>query len=114
MKPTGRWSLLSSGTKVVTLEANGLTAGPLSQLVGVGHGECSLDITERHGVTAQEFDEAWHDRDAPRAGRHPKWGAYYEGYGYTNAGKSLYLVWRWQVDKGGAAVWPITAFEDES
>ena len=47
-------------------------------------------ITKRHGVTAQEFDEAWHDRDAPRAGRHPKWGAYYEGYGYTNAGKSLY------------------------
>ena len=71
-------------------------------------------ITERHGVTAEEFEEAWNDRDQLKASKHPTWGAYFEGYGYTNAGRCLYLVWRWQVQKGGTAVWPITAYEDES
>jgi hypothetical protein len=69
-------------------------------------------IEKRHDVSAEEFDQAWNDRDEPKMRKDRKWGTYYEGYGYTNGGKCLYLVWRWQVEKGGAAVWPITAYED--
>ncbi len=71
-------------------------------------------ITAGHDVTAQEFEQAWLDRDEPLVGEHPVFGPYYEGYGYTEEGRCLYLVWRWQHQEEEAdAVWPVTAFEPE-
>jgi hypothetical protein len=71
-------------------------------------------IRVRHQVNAEEFEQAWEDRDQPMRGEHPRYGPYFEGYGYTDSGRCLYLVWRWQnPDEASDVVWPITAFEPD-
>ncbi len=71
-------------------------------------------ISDRHQVSAEEFEEAWHDRAEADVGHDPDYGEYYEGFGLTNAGRCLYLVWRWQdQDEESGIVWPITAYEPE-
>jgi hypothetical protein len=67
-------------------------------------------ITRRHGVTAQQFDTAWHDperRDLAEQ-RHERHGPYYVSIGGAAIGKPLKMVWRWQRREG--TVWPITSF----
>jgi hypothetical protein len=71
-------------------------------------------IERRHNIIAEEFEEAWLDRDEHGSRVHPEYGAYFEGYGFTDAGRCLYLVWRWQnQDEESEEVWPITAFEPD-
>lgn len=73
-------------------------------------------ITTRHQVTAEEFEQAWLDRDEPMEVEriHPRHGPYCEGFGYTDSGRCLYMVWRWQhQDEESEEVWPITAYEWE-
>jgi hypothetical protein len=64
-------------------------------------------ITERHGVSARDFDVAWHDPDRKdlATGRHVIRGVYFVSIGLT-AGRPLKMIWRWQ----GDMVWPITAY----
>ena len=65
-------------------------------------------ITKRHNITAEEFEEAWEDRDTYFEGEDYIYGIYYESVGCTND-RTLILVWRWQDDD----VWPITAYSEE-
>ncbi len=67
-------------------------------------------ITRQHGVSAKDFDTAWHDperRDLAEES-HEEHGPYYVSIGCAALGKSLKMVWRWQ--KHESIVWPITAF----
>lgn len=67
-------------------------------------------ISERHGVSARDFDVAWHDperRDLATA-QYPRRGAYYVSIGLSAGGEPLKMVWRWH-DRG-EVVWPITAY----
>lgn len=71
-------------------------------------------IEQRHEITAEEFEEAWIDRDVPMESVHPEHGRYFEGFGFTDSDRCLYLVWRWQnQDEGPKLVWPITAYEPD-
>jgi len=62
-------------------------------------------ITKRHGLSETDFEEAWDDRVDTFEGNHPN-GTYFESVGFTNNGKLIEMVWRWQDE----AVWPITAY----
>jgi hypothetical protein len=67
-------------------------------------------ITARHGVTAKQFDEAWHDRIDVAAARHRRHGPYYLSVGLTDGGRVVEMVWRWQHGlKELDLVWPVTA-----
>jgi hypothetical protein len=68
-------------------------------------------ITLRHGVSAQDFDTAWHDPDRRdlTTHHHPVNGTYYVSIGLASVGKPLKMVWRWQKRRRDT-VWPITAF----
>jgi hypothetical protein len=67
-------------------------------------------IADRHGVSPQDFDAAWHDPDRVDLAteRHEERGPYYVSIGAAALGKALKMVWRWHA--GGDAVWPITAY----
>ena len=64
-------------------------------------------IRRRHGVSAMDFDRAWHDPNRRDLGerRHHEHGPYYVSIGSARLGRPLTMVWRWQA----SAVWPITA-----
>ena len=61
--------------------------------------------TVRHGVTAEQFDEAWVDRIDLVVRPDDS----YESVGATHDGQELYLVWRWDV-YDPVCVFPITAY----
>ncbi len=67
-------------------------------------------ITRRHGVSAEDFDVAWHvpERVDLVEELHERHGPYWVSIGSAAVGKALKMVWRWQ-GRGGT-VWPITAF----
>lgn len=65
-------------------------------------------IEERHSVGLAEFQQAWLDRDDLEEYPHPN-GSYWQSFGFTDDGRLLELVWRWN----GDAVWPITAYFPE-
>ena len=67
-------------------------------------------ITRRHGVSAEDFDVAWHDPERVDLVEelHERHGPYWVSIGSAAVGKALKMVWRWQ-GRGGT-VWPITAF----
>ena len=69
-------------------------------------------IEQRHGVSAQEFEEAWDDpaREDLAEEEHPEWGPCFLSLGSTSGGRLIAMLWRWQHHDGGAAVWPITAY----
>ena len=70
-------------------------------------------IHERHGVTEQVFDEAWHDRDRTELAceEHMEHGPYYRSMGLTYDGRIVEMVWRYQAqDEESQVVWPITAY----
>jgi hypothetical protein len=62
-------------------------------------------ITARHGVTAEQFDEAWVDRVDLVVRPDDS----YESVGATDDGRELYLVWRWDIFDP-ERVFPITAY----
>jgi len=62
-------------------------------------------ITVRHGVTAEQFEEAWVDRVDLVVRPDDS----YESVGATNGGQELYLVWRWDIFDP-ERVFPITAY----
>jgi uncharacterized DUF497 family protein len=66
-------------------------------------------IAHRHGVSAEDFEEAWHDpaRVDLEERSHADHGPYTISIGAAR-GKALKMIWRWQHSSG--AVWPITAF----
>lgn len=67
-------------------------------------------ISKRHGVSAQDFDTAWHDPERRDLAEqlHAKHGPYWLSVGCAALGKPLMMVWRWQ--QRDSAVWPITAY----
>jgi hypothetical protein len=67
-------------------------------------------ITQRHGVSARDFDTAWHDPERRDLAEelHEEHGPYYLSIGCAALGKALKMVWRWQ--KLGWTVWPVTAY----
>ena len=67
-------------------------------------------ITRRHGVSAADFDAAWHDPERVDLAEefHEGHGPYWVSIGAAAAGKPLKMVWRWQ--DSGETVWPVTAF----
>ena len=69
-------------------------------------------IERRHGVTAQQFEEAWDDpnREEVAEENDPDWGSYFRSIGSTSDGQLVGMVWRWQRHDEGGAVWPITAY----
>src|SRR5438874_12493466 len=69
-------------------------------------------IEGRHGVSGQEFEEAWDDpaREDIAEEPHPEWGPYFRSLGSTVGGRSIEMLWRWQDQEEGPAVWPITAY----
>lgn len=72
-------------------------------------------IEKRHGVTAQDFEEAWDDpnREDLAEEEDPVWGPYKLSMGCTSGGRIVEMVWRWQgqgQDEGTRSVWPITAY----
>jgi protein-tyrosine-phosphatase len=62
-------------------------------------------IAVRHGLTAEQFEEAWIDR-VDLVIRHDD---SYESLGATDDGREVYLVWRWDISDP-SRVFPITAF----
>lgn len=62
-------------------------------------------IAVRHGVTAEQFEEAWVDRIDLVVRPDDS----YESVGATNDGLELYLVWRWDIFDP-ERVFPITAY----
>jgi len=66
----------------------------------------------RHGVTAQQFEEAWDDpnREELAEENDPDWGSYFRSIGSTSDERLVGMVWRWQRHDEGGAVWPITAY----
>ena len=62
-------------------------------------------ITSRHGVTAEEFEQAWVDRVDLLVRQDDS----YESIGATEDGRELYLVWRWDI-YDPERVFPITAY----
>lgn len=60
---------------------------------------------ERHGVGAEQFDEAWSDRVDLLVRADDS----YESVGATNDGREVYLVWRWDYFNP-ERVFPITAY----
>lgn len=64
-----------------------------------------LHITDRHGVTAYEFEQAWRDRTDVVV-RHD---GSYESESVTDDAREVYLIWRWDFDDP-ELVFPITAF----
>ena len=50
-------------------------------------------IAARHGVTAEEFEQAWIDRVDLLVRQDDS----YESVGATDGGRELYLVWRWDI-----------------
>jgi uncharacterized DUF497 family protein len=66
-------------------------------------------ITKRHGVSSQDFDDAWHDPERVDLEEeyHEQNGPYTISVGCTRR-KGLIMVWRWQGNSD--AVWPITAY----
>jgi len=76
----------------------------VSSILWTGYQE--KHITQRHGITATEFEEAWLNREDSFEGHHPRHGPYFESMGFTQSGRLLEMVWRWQ-DRD---VWPITAY----
>jgi hypothetical protein len=62
-------------------------------------------ITERHGVTPEQFEAAWIDRVDLRVRTDDS----YESLGATDDGRELYLVWRWDLFEPDR-VFPITAY----
>ena len=69
-------------------------------------------IENRHGVTAGEFQEAWDDPDREDLAEEedPEWGPYFRSMGVASDGRLIEMVWRWQGQEEGRAVWPITAY----
>jgi hypothetical protein len=67
-------------------------------------------ITRRHGVSAADFDAAWHDPERVDLAEefHEGHGPYWVSLGAAAVGKPLKMVWRWQ--DSGETVWPVTAF----
>ncbi len=55
-------------------------------------------ISRRHGVSATDFDTAWHDpnRHDLSKRRHLEHGPYFLSVGWARLGKPLKMVWRWQ------------------
>ncbi len=66
-------------------------------------------ITRRHEVSAEEFEQAWEDRIDEEWKDHTEHGPYCVSVGFTDGGKPLRMVWRYQ-DQQWQEVWPITAF----
>jgi len=66
-------------------------------------------IGKKHRVSAQDFDDAWHDpeREDLEEEYHEQNGPYTISVGCAR-GKGLVMVWRWQQNVD--AVWPITAY----
>lgn len=62
-------------------------------------------IMVRHGVTAEEFEQAWIDRVDLVTRQDDS----YESVGATDDGRELYLVWRWDINDP-ERVFPITAY----
>lgn len=69
-------------------------------------------IEKGHGVAATDFEEAWDDpgREDLAEEEHPDWGPFTRSIGATSDGRLVEMLWRWQSQAEGAAVWPITAF----
>ena len=70
-------------------------------------------ITRRHGVSREQFDQAWHDPDRQELEqRHDAlYGPYFASLGYTEDGRLLEMIWRWQHQLNELGeVWPITAY----
>jgi len=69
-------------------------------------------IERRHGVTAQQVQQAWDDPDREDLAdeEDPEWGPYFRSVGATSDGRLIEMVWRWQYQEEGRAVWPITAY----
>jgi hypothetical protein len=63
-------------------------------------------------VTARQFQEAWDDPDREDLAEEddPDWGPYFRSVGATSDGRLIEMVWRWQHQEEGTAVWPITAY----
>ena len=66
-------------------------------------------ITKKHGVSSQDFDDAWHDPERVNLEEeyHDQTGPYTISVGCAR-GKGLIMVWRWH--RNADAVWPITAY----
>ena len=62
-------------------------------------------ITERHGVTAGQFEGAWTDRVDVVV----RQDGSYESMGVADDGREVYLVWRWDIFDP-ECVFPITAY----
>ena len=62
-------------------------------------------ITDRHGVTAEQFEAAWVDRVDLVVRKDDA----YESLGATDDGGEVYLVWRWDI-YDPSRVFPITAY----
>ena len=69
-------------------------------------------IERRHGVTARQFQDAWDDPDREELAEEedPEWGLYFRSMGAASDGRLIEMVWRWQRQDEGRAVWPVTAY----
>jgi hypothetical protein len=70
-------------------------------------------IEKRHGVSKDEFQQAWRSRDLEddRPGsRHPTRGPSTKSHGFTSADRLLKLRWRYQNQDPKQGVFPLTAF----
>ena len=70
-------------------------------------------IIRRHGVSKEDFDQAWHDPDRQELEQRidEEYGPYIVSLGYTEDRRLLEMIWRWQEQLPELdEVWPITAY----
>lgn len=83
----------------------------MAEIIWEDHQEDHIHL--EHGVSAEAFDDAWHDPGRWRVCEDwdPKYGRYYKDVGVTRHGRAVVLIWRWQnQDVEADEVWPITAY----
>ena len=70
-------------------------------------------IEQRHRVTAQEFDQAWHDphRRDLETQAHREHGPCTLSIGFTHRDRLIEMVWRHPRGEPDDVVFPITAYE---
>jgi len=76
----------------------------LTEILWTSYQEAHIFV--RHGVSDQDFMEAWGAREDFGGGDDPDYGPYTESVGCTLDDRVIEMIWRWQDDD----VWPITAY----
>lgn len=72
--------------------------------------DCNETKIDAHGLSKKEVEHAWTHGSRTVEYEHPEHGAYMETTGTCPKGRSIVVVWRWNVRDGIDGVYVITAY----